>query len=403
MPRIIRKDPQTHAVIVDTNILWHEDKKNIVNPEFDNFWKEQCSNFNLKLYVPEVVKGELLFQQATSAIKAKRKIDDCMDKVNQITEKRYSHRITDDEIKSRVELRFNKWLKSANGKIISTPLKRIKWKSLVHASIWRKPPFEYDEKNKDNEKGFRDAVILETIVDFCAKETGNVNIVFICDDGLLKETSDERLSQDSRFSSYEKTEELGSYLKLTQEKLTNQFIKSILFKASGKFFKVDDPNCLYYQSSIQKTLVDDYKKYFKDPTLSEQPQIGISSNFGDLLSKSSDWSETTSQGFFVNRSQFKVLEGDNIYHWVNIVNYVRLYERDFSSSFGLQTWAQKQETKKEEKILILPFHVSWKAKVIRDARFFELEIEQVELKDNDFRILTEEDLKSYKLKKLRER
>jgi hypothetical protein len=403
MRKIVKKEPQTHAVIVDTNILWHEDKKNVVNPEFESFWKEQCSSFNLDLFVPEVVKGELLFQQATSAIKARKTIDECMDKVNSITEKRYRHQIRDDEIKSRVELRFDKWLKSFNGKILVTPYRRIKWKDVIHASIWREPPFEFNEKDKDKEKGFRDAVILETIADFCTKNNRDISIAFICDDELLRETSDKRLSKETRFTTYESLEEFGSYLKLTQEELTNQFIRSILRKASEKFFKRGDPSCLFRQYNLDTDLKEKFKTYFDDPILSEPTQIGTAGIVGDMLVKPSAWSSATYGRFWIGRAQFKELEGRNIYHWLNIVTHARLFERDPFDISDSDIWIAPEDMKKEEKILLLPFHIVWKSKVLRDARFFDLEIEDVKLKGNEFRWPTEEDLKIYGLEKAEER
>lgn len=396
MPQIIKEEPQPHAVIVETNILWHEDKKYVVNPDFDNFWKEQCSNFNLELYVPEVVKGELLFQQSTSAIKARKRVDEYMDKVNLITEKRYRHQIKNEGIKTHVESRFNKWLKSAGGKIIVTPFRRIKWKDLLQAAIWRKPPFEYNEKEKDKEKGFRDAVILETVVDFCNNDTRDISIIFICADELLRETSAKRLSEETRFTSFESTEEFGSYLKLTQEELTNQFIRSILRKASEKFFKRDDPNSLFNQDDLHKIIVEKYRGYFNDPTLSEKVEIGSLWSVGPKYSK---WSPSTSGNYWIGRSQYKELENDNIYHWVNIITYVRLFDSEIHPSPVSKILSPTAETKKEEKILILPFHVLWKAKVTRDARFYALEIEDVKLEETEFRPPTEEDIRDYRLEK----
>ena len=49
-------------VITDTSAVWHEDKHFVVDPEFDKFWKNYADQFGFELVIPEVVKGELLFQ-----------------------------------------------------------------------------------------------------------------------------------------------------------------------------------------------------------------------------------------------------------------------------------------------------------------------------------------------------
>ena len=67
---MIRKEEiKEHIVIPDTNILWFKDKSKVVNPDFDSFWDNYAQDSNLHLVIPDVVKGEMLFQQSTSAIK----------------------------------------------------------------------------------------------------------------------------------------------------------------------------------------------------------------------------------------------------------------------------------------------------------------------------------------------
>ena len=65
--------------------------------------EEQCGNFKLKLYVPEVVKGELLFQQATSAIKARKKIDECINQQNQLNQEKDSYNEYVDMMKKELK------------------------------------------------------------------------------------------------------------------------------------------------------------------------------------------------------------------------------------------------------------------------------------------------------------
>jgi hypothetical protein len=70
MPKIRRKPPPQHLVIVDTNILWDKDKKLPVSPAFDAFWGKNSPLLPMTLHVPHVVMGELHFQQTTSALKS---------------------------------------------------------------------------------------------------------------------------------------------------------------------------------------------------------------------------------------------------------------------------------------------------------------------------------------------
>ena len=127
MARIERPSPPEHIVLVDTNILWHEDKGHVVNPAFDEFWKSYSSNFPMKIIIPDVVKGELLFQQTTSVIKLLGKANSNIRDITKITGVEYSHRIQVDRVRKEVAERFERWLQSKKAKIWSTPIKDRDW------------------------------------------------------------------------------------------------------------------------------------------------------------------------------------------------------------------------------------------------------------------------------------
>src|SRR5262249_13559025 len=65
MGKILKGKPLPHVLIADTSILWHKDKGPAVNPDFDTFWAAHKQLVKLELVLPEVVRGELLFQQVT--------------------------------------------------------------------------------------------------------------------------------------------------------------------------------------------------------------------------------------------------------------------------------------------------------------------------------------------------
>lgn len=103
MGKIKKPSPPEHIVIVDTNVLWHKDKGYVVSPDFDSFWDKHSDTFPMKLILPEVVKGELLFQQTTSALKLLEKANQEISDISRITERKYSHRVTHERIKKEVE------------------------------------------------------------------------------------------------------------------------------------------------------------------------------------------------------------------------------------------------------------------------------------------------------------
>ena len=203
-----------HKVLVDTTILWFRDKTEIINPEFENFWRDSNSEMNLQLVVPEVVKGELEFQHTTSAIKSMQKAKNLIERISEITHNKYSLKLTHSAIRKQVKTKFNGYFKRLKAEIVPTPIERIQWKSLIDKAIWREGCFLYDPKNPNNEKGFRDSLILETVLDYCKREENDVKIAFLSIDKILRESIEESLSHDRRFTSFESIDRFNSYLNL---------------------------------------------------------------------------------------------------------------------------------------------------------------------------------------------
>lgn len=388
MPRIRKQKPPPHLVFVDTSTLWHGEKQFVVDPKIDAFWSQYSQPFSLELSIPEVVRGELLFQQTTSAQNSLRKADIAIKEISQITTKNYSHRISDLRIKTEIENKFDRWVSNKKAKIIHTPINNIDWKNLISNAIWRQPPFSFDKKNIDGEKGFRDALIFETLVHHCSQEKRNVHFAFICRDKLLRETAESSFSQDSRFNVYEFIDDFRTYLDLTKEELEDNFIKAIVKRASEKFFTAGDSDCLFFKNSIRKLLQEKYNKFFNNPEESERGAL-----LPVLLSAGlKEWTPVENGTFWRYRAQFVRTDSAGKYIWLSIVTFVQQFQR----STSVQVAVKNMET--QERLLLLPFHIMWSSKVTSDGRFLNIKLLNDELKDNEFKIPTDDDKKSFDLK-----
>ncbi|MEK6634813.1 MAG: PIN domain-containing protein [Planctomycetota bacterium] len=387
MPRIRKQKPPPHIVFVDTSTLWHDDKQFVVDPKVDAFWEKYSQSFALELSIPEVVRGELLFQQSTSAQNNLRKANDAIKEISKITTKNYSHRISESRIKTEVEKKFDRWVSKCKAKILYTPTNTIDWKNLINKSIWRKPPFPFDKKNIDGEKGFRDALILETIIHHYLQKKGNVHFAFLCKDKLLRETAESTLSQDHCFNVYEFIDDFKTYLDLTKGNLEDYFIKALVKRASEKFFMADDSGCLYYRENIQNVLQDKYKKFFDNPRISLLPSM--------LSPGLREWTPIENGRFVKHRAQFVKSEGTRKYIWLSVVTFVQQFQRSSLVPSALDS------TEMQERLLLLPFHITWSSNVTNDGRFRDYNLLNHELKNNEFRMPTDEDRKNWDLKILK--
>lgn len=388
MSRIKKPTPPEHILIVDTNILWHEDKSCVVAPSFTEFWETFSGTFPMNLIIPEVVHGELLFQQTTSALKQLERANRCLDNISGITEKKYSHRVNPYRIKSEVAARFEKWLKSNKAEVKITPTESIDWRNVLERSIWRQIPFTEDEKNPKNEKGFRDIMILETVDSICKFYSQDSNIAFICNDFALRTAANEKLGKVESFSTYESLDDFVSFIELTKRNLTNKFVKSILGRASKKFYSSSDNTCLAEKDDFYRKLRKEYESKIENPN-----SRGDILALGILGGSAQYWEHKGREQTWIAKPQFVELEGEHLYHWLSKVTIVRLYERE---STGISALI---ENSSDRRLMVLTIDVFWKATVGTDGRFFSCEIESHSESSYTFNTPTTEELERYGIEK----
>lgn len=258
MPKVRRTPPPQHIVVVDTNILWEKDKKLSVSPAFDAFWKQNSQLIPMTLNVPEVVFGELHFQQTTSALKALSNITENYTELAGITNTSYSHKCNESTIRTQVKAKLDRWLKSHNGQLLPVPMASINWLSIIDSAIWRKPPFSFDPKDQKNEKGFRDAVILETLAHTCAIANKDETVIFVCNDYLLRTTAELKLKTPKKLLAFDSLADFEAYINLTQQQFNNKFIQSIQNHARSKFYSKSDQNCIYLKHELRTKINNDY-------------------------------------------------------------------------------------------------------------------------------------------------
>lgn len=364
MPKVRRNPPPQHLVVVDTNVLWDKDKKLPVSPAFDAFWEKNAPLLPMKLHVPQVVLGELHFQQTTSALKALGVITEAFHELTGITQSNYSHKCKEATIRNQVRAKLDRWLKSLGGTELSTPVGHIDWTAVVEGAIWRLPPFTFDPKDQKNEKGFRDAVILETVAHACMTAKSGELVIFVCNDYLLRTTAESRLKASNKFLAFESLADFESYIHLTQQKFTNDFVKSIQSHARSKFFLKGDSTCIYHKNDIGKRILTDFGSEldFKDQTK------GALSLLAQAIGTTTPTAKLTNQKFWIGSTQFVKVEGDREFHWTSRVSLVQLFETE--NSGGLLESAMPIV----RRVQVNSFDVSWKANVKADGRFHDIEV-----------------------------
>ena len=365
MPKVRRDPVPVHIIVPDTNILWDKDKKNPVSPDFTAFWARNIPLIHLSLAVPEVVFGELQFQQATSAIKCAKLIAAQIKDLSEISLSTYSIRLDHQKIKKQVGNKLEKWIKSLDGTVVKTPVALIDWVQLIQDAIWRDPPFGNDPKDPDNEKGFRDALILETLISVCDDNKGTTkNVVFLSQDVLLRTSAERRLKHNKMMITFESLSDFESYIKLNQQELTNKFVKSIQTHARSKFYTVGDSTTIYYRDKIRKAISE---KFAVELAASTEVSLPIG-----LLGTSSYHLSVNNEKWWITTTRFDVLIQPREYHWVSRVTIARLL-----SSIPVGGGLRSAIMPRREDVHILGFDIKWKAHVKADGRFHDISVVEI--------------------------
>lgn len=337
----------------------------------------------MSLRVPEVVFGELHFQQTTSAVKTLSNITEGFAEISGITNAVHAHKLNETTIKAQVKTKLEKWLHRHTGSVAHTPVAHVDWAAVVEAAIWRKPPFTFDAKDKNNEKGFRDAVILETLVHLCTSANPDNTVIFVCNDYLLRTTSEQRLKAHKNFLAFESLADFEAYINLTQQKLTNAFVKSIQGHARKKFYLKDDPNCVFNRLAVLETIKKDFGDALKLQDQGDLPMGLLSTAITPM-----NW-KVNRRFTLIRSTQFVRLEGEREFHWVSGVDIHHLFQRDSSGpSTGILPIQKLQR---------VAFSIHWKANVKTDGRFHDIELSSIELGETESREATPENIEEWRL------
>lgn len=382
MTPIKRPSLPRHTVIVDTNVAWHTDKSNVVAPAFQEFLDRMKERIELDLLLPAVVRSELLFQQTTSATKALRRANESFDLMGAVAGRQYTHRVTEDRVRQDVTKRLDVWVSQNRATIMATPVGTIDWNAMVEKAVWRQPPFTFDDKNPSVEKGFRDALILATVVQHCRTEVDRT-VAFICGDYLLRTTAEGELDGDEKVSCYESLAEFESYLGLAEQELTEQFVRAIRSRAKKKFFSPDSDDTLLVRANVLDRVRDQYPDDFATSTVGRIFSKGL---FGEPK-PTAEWDPTAGDQVWIGNPRFETLEGAHTYIWKSSVRFVRPYTR---KDRVLAVFMNEPL-----KIYIREYDVEWHAKVWADGRFRDMDVRTIERVKGEFRAPTDEETARY--------
>src|SRR5204862_86291 len=135
-------------------------------------------DIQIRWYLPHVVRCEREFQMRENGVA----LLPAVQKIERVLG--HNLNITESVIVSQIEQLISKQLGDVGIEVLKLDIDKVDWSRVIDDSVYRLPPFEKGDK----EKGFRDLVVLETVLQLVetSPTTPRVcRIALVTDDDLL--------------------------------------------------------------------------------------------------------------------------------------------------------------------------------------------------------------------------
>jgi len=357
--------PPSFTVFVDTNVIFPKDPSSIVGSKFMKSWKDCSTITKLTLIVPEVVRGERIYQMVAFAERLAKSVSDNLELINGLSGATIPELPSLKAIREGVEQKFDKWAKSLNATVASIPFEAMDWRKVANDAIWRLKPFEVSTQDKDSEKGFRDCLILETLAQV-VRDTKDQQVVFISKDALLREAATERFDA-KQLAAYEEMGGFASYLDAIKKQHNAEFAQAVIQKAPSVFYKLNDPECVYNKFNPGGVIIQKFGGLLA--TLTETfPHLPLEYTAPPTVSF---YAAASDEKIYIDSTELGNVEAD-VFQWKTRLRFFRFFKKQNNSNqSSLLDWLG-------ERIRIQSFEITWFARVNEEIEFWDLRLGEIQ-------------------------
>ena len=231
-------------VLLDTSALYIGSECRLVNDDVANRVRSQDVVLDPRehWFIPRVVLEERRYQMLHAA---KNLLPNTI-KLGKLL----GHDLcTDQQVKHAIDDQIDNQLKELGLKIVELDYPRVNLELLAMQAVRREPPFSADPSV---EKGFRDALILETFMQKLDSATNEVKLViFVVPDNLLRSVLLEEAKDYGKSRVLSSFDELDGLVNTYRSDVTEEYVQSLLEQARVMFFNSDNNSGLFYKDDVK--------------------------------------------------------------------------------------------------------------------------------------------------------
>lgn len=351
-----------HIIVPDTNVLRAEPSGDIVSPKFCDRLKLLRKAHQVKLYVPSIVRSEIVFQKLRVAGDELAKGKNSLSTVARMSGLKFPVHISAKKLREAIFMRFDEWLASVDGKLVETPISEIDWLRTIELSVWREPPFDPPETKK--EKGFRDSLVLETACSII-RQHENAKVWLLTGDERLKIAFSAREPQSSVCADIEALE---GHLALIKTQVSEQYAQQLV-NAANEMWEINRKGNLYDSLAVEEAVKTEYAATLRTPSILSKSSFPVGRPFPlSILQQPRDDLSPVGQPVVHVMEVRSTNVTARLFIWCTTIKYMQLYQ-PVGASLLLMAGGPKE--------LTLVFDVHWTSKVTRQPTIVEPKLESI--------------------------
>jgi hypothetical protein len=354
----------------------------VVNPEFAAALPD-FRKHGTEFVIPHIVVREIFFRKLVFLRRLETQLRRNLSTAARLTNKELQPAPSYFVLTLRMARRWKKWSSAHGVRVARIPFKHINWKKLCSASVHRRAPFSPFDPNGKSEKGFRDALVIETLK-FELSNRGAKKVVLISDDELVTQAA-EACSAGHDLRIYKSPAEYLSYLQLESQNFLQSLVRYIIDEGAKAFYSAEEPTCIYTRFNIPQRILTEFPQQLARKPAVSPLDVFLPANVPKT------YSDATNDGFQLGATSVRTYQSET--HRLLFTSIVRVGRAIRSSAIG-----------EAEQIRIAEFKVDWNASW--EPATYELkplEVEKLHAGEVTFETATDALLRSFNLPSLLDR
>ena len=236
-------------VVFDTSAIFNRRVSSLMSNPSASLVRNHSSHAGLSVgwYVPRTVVDERRYQMQIAALElaaSAEKLDNLLED---------DLKFSESKILEAVDYHIEVARKNLGLENLELDFAAVDWERLISDAVNRRPPFEEGE----DEKGFRDAVILETFVQLVENHPEDKSarrFVFACQDQLLIQAANERTSSRGDVFPAAPIRDIEGTINALVSEVDEATVTKLQRFAETMFFVSGDKSTLFYKWDLPATI-----------------------------------------------------------------------------------------------------------------------------------------------------